>query len=134
MNAGVPMGLEMEELREDYSICRLSPSSSPPDWSAESEFLSMTRTEDELSIVCPTRRVPEGCREERSWRCLKVKGPLALGLVGVLASLAKPLAEAEIPIFAVSTFDTDYLLVTRNDLGKAVEVLRRSGVTVRENP
>lgn len=128
------MNLEMEELRGDYSICRLSSQAVVPDLGVGNEFVSVTRTEDEVSIVCPTSRVPEGCREEGPWRCLKVRGPLDLGLVGVLASLAKPLAEAAIPIFAISTFDTDYLLVTRKDLGRAVDVLRRSGVTVRENP
>jgi hypothetical protein len=90
----------------------------------------MTRTEDELSIVSSTRDVPPGVDAEMGWRCLKVEGPLAFEMTGVLAALSAPLATAEIPIFVVSTYDTDYLLVKAADLEKACTTLRDDGVFV----
>jgi hypothetical protein len=90
-------------------------------------FLSVTRTADELSVVCAQDAVPGGVRCERGWRCLRVAGTLEFSLVGVLASLLGPLADAAVGVFVVSTFDTDYLLVKERDFGRAVEALRRHG-------
>ena len=90
-------------------------------------FLSITRTTDELSIVCRQEPVPEGIRCERGWRVLRFAGTLDFTLVGVLASLLVPLADADIAVFVVSTFDTDYLLVKEDRLDAVVEVLRREG-------
>jgi hypothetical protein len=87
----------------------------------------VTRTDEELSIVLPEDSVPMDWKAERGWRCLKVLGPLDLGLVGILASLTSPLAEAGIPIFALSTYDTDYLLVHDADLARATGALSLSG-------
>ncbi len=78
-------------------------------------------------MVCPERAVPAGVDAERGWRCLRVRGPLAFELTGVLASLASPLAAAGVPIFALSTFDTDYLLIPGARLETAVDVLRTAG-------
>ena len=78
-------------------------------------------------MVCPERRVPEGVRRQGGWRCLAVRGPLPFELTGVLASLASPLAAAAVPIFAVSTFDTDYLLIPGDDLEAAVAALDAAG-------
>lgn len=93
-------------------------------------FFSITRTADELSVVCRQDAVPEGVVCQRGWRCLRVAGTIPLSVVGVLASLAAPLAEAGISAFAVSTFDTDYLLVKDKDLKAALESLRAAGQLV----
>jgi hypothetical protein len=121
------MNLTLSVLPGRYAICRLSSEALIPDWAGPDDFLSITRTTDELSIVCSETTVPEGAKCDRGWRCLKVEGPLDLSLTGVLASLANPLAEARINIFAISTFDTDYLLVKEENLPRATEVLNQSG-------
>lgn len=109
-------------------ICRVGPEAAVPDWAGRGAgFLSITRTADELSIVCAEAQVPEGIKAERGWRAFKIEGPLDLSLTGIMASLLSPLAEARINIFAVSTFDTDYVLVKEEMVRKAAEVLVRSG-------
>jgi hypothetical protein len=117
-------------LPELFAVCRLAPDAPVPAWAA-GPFVSITRTPDELSAVCPAASVPNDIRCERGWRCLRVAGPLDLAQVGVLASLVVPLAEAGGSVFVVSTFDTDYLLVREADLVAAVEALRRHGHLVR---
>lgn len=112
-----------------YAVCRLAADAPAPVWAA-GEFVSITRTADELSVVCRADAVPEGVRCERGWRCLRVAGTLDFGMVGVLASLLAPLAAAGVSVFAVSTFETDYLLVKEASLTTAVEALRRAGHTV----
>ncbi len=112
------------------AICRLPPESPLPGWTAESRFLSITRSEDELSLVCEQALVPAGVQAEPGWRALKVAGPLDFSLIGVLASLLVPLAEAGVSVFALSTYDTDYLLVRETDLERAVTALREAGCQV----
>jgi hypothetical protein len=111
----------------DYSVCRLPARDGVPAWALAGELFSVTRAPDELSVVCRSDLVPEGVRNEPGWRCLGVEGPIAFSAVGVLASLAGALAAAGVSLFAVSTFDTDYLLVKAYDLARAVEALRRAG-------
>lgn len=94
---------------------------------ATGSFVSITRTRDELSIVCNERDVPSGVKADRGWRALKIEGPLDLALTGVLASIAVPLAEAQINLFAISTFDTDYVLVKADRVAEAIGVLRNAG-------
>jgi uncharacterized protein len=109
-----------------FAVCRL-PSDAPiPGW-ARGEFVSIARTHDELSIVCTQENVPAQTRCERDWRIVGIAGQLDFGLTGILASIAAPLAQARIPIFAVSTFDTDYILVRAHDLENAMNVLARAG-------
>lgn len=112
-------------LPESYAICRLPPADGVPAWAFPGGLTSVTRTHDELSIVCRQDAVPEGVRCEPGWRCLRVAGTLDLRLVGVLASLTVPLAEAGVSVFAVSTYDTDYLLVRSGDLERALLALMR---------
>ena len=121
------MSLTLSLLPGTFTICRLDPEAIIPDWAKAGGFISITRTSDELSVVCPEANVPDGVRCDRGWRCFKVEGPLDLSLTGVLASLANPLAEARINIFALSTFDTDYLLVKQEKATQAAEVLTRAG-------
>ena len=114
-------------LPDTLAICRLSPEEDVPEWAMIGEFVSITHTSDELSIVCAAEYVPPDVKADRDWRALKVEGPLDLALTGILASLARPLAEAQLNIFVVSTFDTDYLLVKGYNLTRACEVLRQAG-------
>jgi uncharacterized protein len=113
------------------AVCRLESDSTIPEWALRSPFFSITKTKDELSIVCSQSDVPVDVKAERDWRRLKVQGPLDFGLTGVLASLANPLAQARISIFAVSTFDTDYLLVKQCDFDHAIRVLSMAGHEVQ---
>ena len=109
------------------SVCRLDPTAEIPDWAITGGFFSVTRTTDELSVVCPEEAVPEDVRGERGWRVLKLEGPFEFSEVGVLASLTAPLAEASISLFALSTYDTDYVLVKEEQLESAVAALRGRG-------
>ena len=118
---------------ERYAICRLEPQASLPAWAVGASFLSVTRTAVELSVVCEDARVPESAHAERDRRLLQIEGTLAFTLIGVLASVAEPLAKAEISIFAVSTYDTDYLLVSEKDLHRATQVLDAAGHSVRQS-
>jgi hypothetical protein len=108
------------------AVARLDARDDIPFWGTEGrEFFSVTRTRDELSIVCEESKIPGDVKAERGWRCLKVEGPLDFGLTGVLSSLAQPLAEAKISIFAISTFDTDYIMLKKENLPKAVAILSK---------
>lgn len=115
--------LTLSVLPSTLAVCRLDPGAPGPPWAEGEGFCSITRTGDEISVVCAEDRVPEGVRAERGWRALVVEGPLDFAMTGVLASLANPLAEAGISIFAVSTYETDYVLVKSDDLAEAVDVL-----------
>jgi uncharacterized protein len=114
-----------------FAICRLAAEAGIPAWAAQGEFFSITRTSDELSVVISEAHVPEGVREDSGWRSFRVEGPMPLSSVGVLASLTDPLARASVSLFAVSTFDTDYLLVKGEAVGRAQQALVRAGHTVR---
>ena len=109
------------------AICRLETTASIPDWATLAPFCSVTRTEEELSVVCPEARVPQEVKRETGWRALKVEGPLDFSLTGILASLTGPLAREKVSVFAISTYDTDYLLVKEEHLEKAIQALREEG-------
>ncbi|MBW3577108.1 MAG: ACT domain-containing protein [Actinobacteria bacterium] len=111
------------------AICRLDPSRAIPAWAtgAAGPLVSVTRTSDELSVVIPEHAVPRSVRYEGSWLGMSVRGPLEFSLTGVVAGLSAPLADAGIPIFVVSTFDTDWLLVRADDIDHAVEALGGAG-------
>ncbi len=117
-------------LDELYAIVRLHPDAGLPDWVEGGQFWSVTRSDSELSVVCREEDVPPDASAERGWCALEVAGPLDFSLTGVVASLVSPLADAAVPIFVISTFDTDYLLVREPDLPRAAEALRRAGHTI----
>jgi uncharacterized protein len=132
--AGVPARVPgLTVLGERLSICRLDAGEEVPAWATGGHFFSVTRTRDELSVVCPDDVVPESISRERGWCALRLEGPFDLSMVGVLASVASPLAEAGASIFAVSTFDTDYVLVREEQLDLAVDTLRASGHRVGDH-
>lgn len=110
-----------------YAVCRLDRESGFPDW-VSGAFWSVTQTPEELSIVCLQERVPGEVSHEGGWRILKVLGPLSFELTGILASISSVLAEAGISIFALSTYDTDYILVKADQLEDSVKALTRQGV------
>lgn len=111
-------------LEGTFIVCRLAPDDALPP-----RFFSATRTAEELSLVCLEQDAPQHARQESGWSCLRVAGPLDFALTGILASLAVPLAEAGVSIFAISTFDTDYLLVKTASLATALDALRAAGFT-----
>lgn len=119
--------LKISVLPEVFMVCRLDKDAEVPGWAWAGEFVSITKTPEELSIVCRQCDVPKNVRCEKGWRCLKVNGPLDFTCVGILASLSVPLSKAGVSIFAVSTYDTDYLLVKEKDLEHAILVLNREG-------
>jgi hypothetical protein len=118
-------------LSDTFAICRLAPDAAIPPWATAGSLFSITRTNDELSVVCLQALVPEKVQSERGWRCLRVAGAMDFSQVGILASLVGPLAESSISVFAISTFDTDYLLVKQADLEKATTALRQVGHTIQ---
>jgi uncharacterized protein len=126
------MHLSLTVLPDLVAVARLSPDDPIPAWATHAPFFSITRTADELSIVALEAATPSRVRAERGWRGLKIAGPIDFALTGVLASVLQPLADAGIAIFAVSTFDTDYILVRSESLAAAVASLRAAGHEVRE--
>ncbi len=114
--------LRLSLLDDIYAIVQLNSQADVPRWALGSDgFLSITRTNDELSIVCKQAYVPSESHIEADWRCFKVMGPLDFSLTGILAKLANPLADAQVSIFAISTFDTDYLLVKKDKIDAAIQ-------------
>jgi hypothetical protein len=124
-------GLKFSLVPGTYAICRLPAKAAIPPWAAKG-FVSVTRTAEELSIVCEERRLPEDVfgiefQVERGWILLKLAGPFPLDEIGVLEAVARPLAEAAISLFALSTYDTDYVLVKRTQAKQAIAALTLAG-------
>ncbi len=109
-----------------YAVVHLTPDAPVPDWATEGDFTSISRTTDELSIVCPTVSLPPGVHSPHRWICLKLEGPFPFSQTGVLLSFVEPLSTNDIPIFAVSTYDTDYVLI-QEEFMWALDVLREAG-------
>ena len=123
--------LSLSVLPDRLAVCRLPPGSSMPEPPAGPGLWSLTRTADELSLVLPEEARRPEWQAETGWRALRVDGTLDFALTGILASLATPLATAGVSLFAISTFDTDYLLVRERDLNKATEALTAAGHALR---
>lgn len=119
-------GQKFRVLPGRYAVCRLHPDAGVPAW-AVGPFCSMTRTGDELAIVCPAEQVPTDVQAERGWRVLKLVGPFPFTATGVLAAIAAPLARAGISLLSIATYDTDYFLVSAERFDKAVAALRGAG-------
>ncbi|MBD7911685.1 ACT domain-containing protein [Clostridium sp. Sa3CVN1] len=119
--------MNIKVLEENYIVCRLDNEEVVPRWVNSKKFTSITRTEDELSIVCEDKNIPQEIKVERTWRILKIEGPLDFSLIGILSNISSILAEEKISIFAISTFDTDYILVKEEDLEKTINTLIANG-------
>ncbi len=127
-NESQKLRLRFRLLPGHFAICRLNPSSTIPEWALRSTpFASITRTDDELSIVCLEGGVPAEINSDGGWICLKLEGPFPFSMTGVLASFIDPLSTNRIPIFAISTFDTDYVLIKEDFWGMAHGVLQNAG-------
>jgi hypothetical protein len=132
-DSGMTALLVLERVHISVAVVRLPAGSGLPWWAArEGEFLCLARTPQETSVVCEERLLPAAMEAERGFSVLRVAGPLPFHLTGVLASLASPLADAGVPVFVVSTFDTDYVLVREVDLNGAIAALREAGHSVKE--
>ncbi|WP_395626483.1 ACT domain-containing protein [Daejeonella sp.] len=116
--------INLSILPESFAICRFDNTTKVPLWVFKSSFYSINKTADELSIVCDQTFVPADVKKVENWRAFKIEGPLDFSLTGIIASLSKPLADNKIPIFVVSTYDTDYILVQSLYFNKAKDVLR----------
>lgn len=119
--------LKFSRVSGSFAICRLAPNAAVPNWALRGAFFSVTSSVDELSIVCPEAQVPKEIQHENDWACLKLEGPFQFSETGILTSFVQPLSDRAIPIFAVSTFDTDYVLVKHAWVEKAVEALKDAG-------
>jgi hypothetical protein len=124
--------MDLELLPAELAICRLGPDEQIPPWASHREgtgagLVAVVRTGEELSIVCEAASMPDGLDCSRGWRAIRVAGTLDLSLTGVLARLLQPLADAEVPIFALSSFDTDYVLVPGERLEQARNALSAAG-------
>ncbi|MGP0020643.1 MAG: ACT domain-containing protein [Candidatus Sulfotelmatobacter sp.] len=123
--------LKFRQLPGHYAIVRLAPDAPVPGWaslskSAKDDFTSITRTGDELSIVCPADNLPPDVHSPHRWICVKLEGPFPFSQTGVLLSFIEPLSKSGIPIFAISTYDTDYVLIPEEH-GRAIDILREAG-------
>jgi len=119
--------LKFRRLREAYAILRLEPDAAIPDWAGKGEFNSISRTAEELSIACPASNLPPSIQAQQRWMCLKLEGPFPFSLTGILLSFIQPLSDNAIPIFAVSTYDTDYVLIQEEFSDKALSILQQAG-------
>ena len=125
-------GFRLSVLRERFAICRLDHDAPIPGWALTGSFVSVTRTAEELSILAPEADIPDTTKCVRGWNCLKLEGTFDLSSIGILASLTGPLAHEGISVLALSTFETDYLLVKAEDLAHAIRVFGEAGHQVRQ--
>ena len=123
------MKLSFGIIKGSFTIHRLSPGSKIPDNVLQCSFYSISKTDQELSIVCPSSLPVNSENSDTGWSCLKVLGPFDFSLTGVIANISGNLAKAEISIYAISTFDTDYILVKSDNLEEAKKVLRKANHT-----
>lgn len=122
--------MKLERIQGKFTVCQIKNTN---DVSFNGELISLTRTKDEISLVCPTETVPQNCiKREDGWACLKVAGTLEFSLIGILARISGILAEHGISIFVVSTFDTDYILTKQETIDRACTVLRKNGYQIHE--
>jgi hypothetical protein len=118
-------------LPDTFAIVRMRPADPIPGWAEGGPFVSMTRTQSELSIVCRERAVPAGTHADRGWQCLRVEGPIPLKTVGIAAEFTSVLAKAEVSVFPIATYETDYVLVKGDRIEIAIDALRAAGHSVR---
>jgi hypothetical protein len=125
----MPPSMTISILPEELAICRLDPGAPVPQ-QGRGPLWSLTVTPEEVTVICAAGEVPRAARAELGWRAFKVEGPLEFEIVGILESLLQPLVDARISVFAISTFDTDYVLVRAHDVRPASTALRVAGHTV----
>ena len=119
--------LSLQLMNENFTVNKLAQFAELPSIFAKGELCFMMRTDEEFAIICPDFMAPNNVQQETGWKCMRVIGSLPLNEVGVLASITGPLAEAKIPLLAVSTFNTDYIFVMEENLVNAVQALQKAG-------
>ena len=122
----MPRRFTLTVIPETLAVCRMPPDAPLPNW-PDGNFISATRTAEELSVVIPEEAMPDGVPKHGGFRALKMAGPLDFGEIGVLATLSNTLAVAGLSIFVISTYDTDYILVKQENLARAIAALRQAG-------
>lgn len=119
--------IRLRELTGSYAICRFDAASLIPAWADGEGFVSISRSDDELSVVCRADRVPGDVKQDIGWTCYKFIGPFAFDETGIVSSVIGPLSDAGIGIFVISTFDGDHILIKESDVGRAAPVLTGAG-------
>ncbi len=119
--------LKFRQIPGTYAIVRLAPDAPVPDWATKGAFSSITRTPDELSVVCPIENLPANVLSSHRWICLKLEGPFPFSLTGILLSFIEPISASGIPVFSISTFDTDYVLIQEEHEGTTLDLLQAVG-------
>jgi hypothetical protein len=119
--------LKFHRLPRPYAVVRLQPDVSVPEWAQKGDFTSITRSQEELSIVCPAEALPGHVHSPQRWICLKLQGPFPFSITGVLLSFIEPLSNNGIPIFTISTYDTDYVLIQDEFAARAISALQQAG-------
>lgn len=127
MEQRLPQQLKFRRLSGLYAVVRLAPDATIPEWAYNGEFTSVTRTPEELSMVCPLESLPADVRSSYRWTCLKLEGPFPFSQTGVLLSFIKPLSDNCVPLFAISTYDTDYVLIQEEWSCRAIDFLQQAG-------
>ena len=122
--------LKLSLLEDFFGICVFESNASISEWAGTASFCSITRTEKKLTVVCPQNIIPADIEHERDWRCFRIDGSFDLNQIGVISSLAAPLAQAGISIFVVSSYDTDYILVKEEKVEQAIAVLSGDGHSI----
>ena len=126
------MRLQIIIIKGVFAVVQIPPGSQIPNWVGGDRLFAVVNTPDEVSIVCEEKFVPQGVKFEAGWASLMVQGPLDFSLIGILADLSSVLAKAEISIFALSTYNTDYILLKKNQLDEAVKALNQAGYEIAE--
>lgn len=119
--------LKFRQLPKACALVRLAADAAVPPWATRGDFTSSTRTADELCIVCPAENLPAGVSSQTRWVCLKLEGPYPVSATGIIVSFVEPLSDHGIPIFVISTYDTDYVLIQEEIAALALELLRSAG-------
>jgi uncharacterized protein len=127
------MILNIRVLPDHYSIYRFKPGTEIPEWIYSSEFFSITRTQDEISVVTSQTDTETGFLSNRDWRVLKIAGPLDFSLIGIIADISVVLKDKNIPILSISTYDTDYILIKQKDLETGIMALEENGHKIQSN-
>ncbi len=123
--------LTISVLPEHLAICRLDADADVPSWAQKGSFVSLTRTRDELTVICPEESVVPEAKASTGWRAFKLEGPFDLDLVGLLVSVVAPLAQAGVSVLPIGTYDTDYVLVRQTQLEASIRALRFIGCEVQ---
>ncbi|MGE5108708.1 MAG: ACT domain-containing protein [Sphingobacteriales bacterium] len=113
-----------------YSLCRLSPIEKIPGWIFNSSFYTVSKTPDELSVVCETEFVPADIKKNTGWKMLRIDAVLDLSLTGITAKFSAPLAEAGVNLCVIATYDTDYVMIQEEKLAIARTALNNAGFIV----